>query len=118
MHPFAKVLPMGFSWAFYLAQECLRSIVKRALIEPQFILDQHAPPDASAGQVAVLVYADNGNHVGTCREAVDRDRNNVEKELNRCGLLTHEVMEANTYGVTLGGFFDGVALTLAPTAER
>jgi hypothetical protein len=45
IHPYFCVLPMGFSWAFYLAQEALRSCVVRALGAPNFIVDHATAPD-------------------------------------------------------------------------
>ena len=47
VHPYFTVLPMGFSWAFYLAQECLRAVVARALPTVRFLQDHTPAPDLS-----------------------------------------------------------------------
>ena len=108
---------MGFSWAFHLAQECLRSLVSRALVIPRFITDFHPAPDLTTGN-AVLVYADSGGHFGLCRESVDKDRQEVENILNKHGLVTHEVQEASTVMDILGTHLDGASLEFGPTAHR
>ena len=44
VHGYFCVLPMGFSWAFYLAQEGLRSAVRTALPDVQFVTDLEPVP--------------------------------------------------------------------------
>ena len=48
LHPYLLVLPMGFSWAFYLAQEALRTCVSRALGVIDFVEDLTPLPDLGA----------------------------------------------------------------------
>jgi hypothetical protein len=116
--PHFKVLPMGFSWSFYLAQEALRTVVKRAVPDVRFITDFCSPPDLTDPSPVVMIYADNGNHVGLSADDVDRSRKKVEDELSRVGLATHEIMEATELATTLGGRIDGAGLRAGPTSAR
>ena len=43
-YPRFRVLPMGFSWASYLAQEALRCCTMRALPTVQFVEDHQPSP--------------------------------------------------------------------------
>ena len=90
-----KVLPMGFSWAFYLAQEALRTIVKRVVPAAEFLEDFKPAPELSHDKSVAMIYADNGNHISLSAESADRDRESVMRELDRLGLKTHEVVEAS-----------------------
>ena len=116
--PAFSVLPMGFSWAFYLAQEALRIVVHRVLPMTQFLEDFTSPPSLARDNSIAMIYADNGNHISLSKVVANRDRSLVENELIREGLTTHEVIEATEFCVTLGGRVDGCGMTVGPTPER
>ena len=109
---------MGFSWAFYLAQEALKEVVRRSLPSPRFVTDFLAAPDLELEGPVAMIYADNGNHLGVDRASVNAERLLVETELNRVGLATHEVVEATPYVKVLGGMVDGIAHRVSGTPER
>ena len=113
--PVFQVLPVGFSWAFYLAQEALRTIVKRVLPGGKFLEDFKPAPELSPSTNVAMIYADNGNHISLSRSAADRDCSLVMRELERIGLKTHEYMEASELSVTLGGTVDGSGLRVPNT---
>ena len=92
VYPFFQVLPMGFSWAFFLAQEALREVVTRSLVGARFVTDFTRAPCLHDPTPVVMIYADNGNHLGLSREKVNDERALVDAELNRVGLATHEVV--------------------------
>ena len=109
---------MGFSWAFYLTQEALREVVNRSLVNARSVTDFAKAPCLLDPAPVVMIYADNGNHMGLSREQVNDERALVDAELNRVGLATHEVVEATTLVKVLGGMVDGVGLRVYPTPER
>ena len=116
--PVFQVLPMGFSWAFYLAQEALRTIVSRVLPQSEFLEDFKPAPELTSNASVAMIYADNGNHISLSQHVADRDSAIVMQELERIGLKTHEHMEASEFAVTLGGTVDGSGLRVAPTPAR
>ena len=68
IYPFFKVLPMGFSWAFHLAHQAHQEIARLTLPGIPFVHDRRPAPrlgqQAGEHQGALLVYADNANHLG------------------------------------------------------
>ena len=88
---------MGFSWAFYLAQEALRTVVKYVLPRAGFLEDFRPAPTLSCSSSVAMVYADNGDHISLNRNQADADCTLVMKELERIGLKTHEHMEASEF---------------------
>eukprot|EP00974_Lingulodinium_polyedra_P092131 8927905-Lingulodinium_polyedra.AAC.1 len=62
--PCISAVPMGFSWAFYWAQEALRCIVRRALPDAIFLTDYTLAPPLPSKRPLVMIYADNGTHLG------------------------------------------------------
>jgi len=60
------------------------------------------------------IYADNGNHFGTCMRAVDQEMELADVELNRVGLATHKVTEASLLTGSLGVLVDGTGMEVAP----
>ena len=116
--PVCIVLPMGFSWSFYFAQEALRCLIRRAVPSIKFIEDRNPIGLVQPDEVLALAYADNGSHYGLDREAVDACQECVTAMLHTVGLETHEVTEASSCSVILGGILDGENLVLRPKAER
>jgi hypothetical protein len=88
------------------------------LPDVRFLADHHPPPDLSDPRPVVLVYADNGFHLGLDSSAVDLQRKKVEAYLNSLGIDTHEEGEAGTYVQALGVIIDGVKGVVQPTPER
>ena len=56
----------------------------------------------------MLIYADNCNHVGACRAAVDGDQAKVREALHAHGLETHDVIESSGIVESLGVRVDGL----------
>eukprot|EP00972_Heterocapsa_arctica_P101615 14973332-Heterocapsa_arctica.AAC.1 len=83
VHPYICVLPMGFSWAFYLAQEGRCAVVSRALPNVRFLQDLMPAPDLLDKSPIAFTYADNANRFGLDRESVNEQRSIVDAELNR-----------------------------------
>ena len=104
---------MGFSWGPYLAQECLKHCITKAIGTPQFIYDKTPSPNVSITP-GVIVYVDNGIHVGTCAENVQSDRYRVVQYLPKRGLTTHEETDAVLVSTALGFVIDGERLEIRP----
>ena len=64
--PTMQVLPMGFSWAFWLSQQAHIEIAHRSMpdvVDQQYILDRVPPRNLlTRDDYAILLYADNVNH--------------------------------------------------------
>ena len=118
LYPVSCVLPMGFSLAFYLAQESLRCCVARALPGMRFLADHAPAPDLSGPGPIAMVYADNGLHLGIDRDRVDQERRLVASHLDSIGLETHEISEASVFTQSLGVIIDGERGEISATAMR
>lgn len=124
IYPCMRVLPMGFSWAFHLAHQSHMELSRRALPGVPFLRDRHAAPvlggDLSHGDQgsAMLVYADNNNHLGVSPHLVDKDQESMISALHSKNLATHDVTSANTLAESLGVRIDGLAGYVQPTASR
>ena len=116
--PYICVLPMGFSWAFFLAQEALRCSVRRVLPSIKFIEDLAPMLDLQEGAPAALIYADNGVHVGSDKKRVGETAACVSQYLGSLGLETHEKTEASVFAESLGVRFDGESLKVRGTRDR
>lgn len=118
--PCVTVLPMGFSWSFYIIQQLHEQASVRALgITPQQLIKDGNPcPSLDEAGVLAMPYCDNVHVLSTDREEADRGKRLVEEELERMGFQLHEHEPANTYFHTLGGVIDGKVGTVSPTRAR
>ena len=116
--PCLRVLPLGFSWALYLAQEVHKTIFARACEGVPVILDRKAGVTLEGEDTAALIYADNANHAGRIAEKVDEQRQTLSRALHDVGLETHEVEDANLLTESLGVRIDGLAKRSSVTAKR
>ena len=122
VYPFFQVLPMGFSWAFHLAHQAHQEIARTTLPGVPFARDRRAAPrlgrQAGEQSRALLVYADNANHLGVKRDEVGEDQRRLIEALHGHGLSTHDVMEPAQLGESLGVRIDGFSGKVGPTAKR
>ena len=117
LYPHFLVLPMGFSLAPYLAQECLRSCISAALGPTNFLSDTAPAPDVVTA-TACVAYVDNGVHVCRSRDAVARGKQTVTSYVIKNGLATHDEVDGGSYEVALVFFIDGEKLEIRPKPER
>ncbi len=115
--PAMVVLPMGFSWAFHWCHMAHVAIATKALPETPLVQDWRPPPDLHE-KPALLVYADNADHLGLSASQVDGNRLELSAALNSQGLLTHDVAPGACQGSSLGICFDGELGTITTTPER
>ena len=104
IYPCFSVLPMGFSWSLYLAQNANESLAGDAglLADATLIADRGAPLVLGPGKLGYYVYVDNVGVVGTSAEAVDKALDEVEESLRKAGLSTHERTWATSSAEALG----------------
>ena len=69
--PRFRVLPIGFSWAFHLVHVVHEERATRSLPGAPFIRDRQPLPDLTKA-TAILVYADNCDHIGLDQVMVDK----------------------------------------------
>ena len=115
---------MGFTWAFYIAQEVHRGFAERFIpgsLPYHFIAERNpalllgAPEDK-----AVLIYADNSHRISPLAEDANAMREGLSRALNGHGLLTHEIVETTQMSEALGASIDlkeGVACSTAARVE-
>ncbi|CAE7299586.1 UPF1 [Symbiodinium sp. CCMP2592] len=121
-YPFLTVLPMGFSWAFHLAHQAHMEVARRVL--PDSLLVKDRRPAVRMGradgecQTAMLIYADNNNHLGVDLGQVDRDQERVMEELHRHGLATHDIVHGCSLCESLGVRVDGLNGKVETTPKR
>lgn len=122
IYPCMKVLPVGFSWAFHLAHECHMELARRALPQVPFLKDRTRAPrlGTEPGSVgtAMLIYADNNNHLGIAADTVDREQQQMITALHSKNLATHDITNASTLAESLGVRIDGLGGKVQPTAQR
>ena len=100
------VLPMGFSWAFYIAQDVQRGFAERFIpgaLSHHFIVERKPAPVLGApGDKAVLLYSDNSHHMSLLAEEANSMREALSRVLDGHGLPTHEIVEASHMSEALG----------------
>ena len=99
--PRFRVLRMGFSWAFHLAHVAHEELATRSLPGIPFIRDRQPLPDLTKA-TAILVYADNFDHMGRDLVVVDNNRVKMSVHVNSLGSSTHGIVEASAEGASLG----------------
>ena len=122
IHPHMRVLPMGFSWAFHLAHQAHVEISQRTLPRTVVIRDREVLPciGSKDGEVkkAMLIYADNNNHLGVNQQEVQEEYQSMLSSLASHGLDTHDLVEPVTLGESLGIRIDGLNGRTTPTTSR
>ena len=120
IYPCMAVLPMGFSWAFHLAHQAHVHIASSAIPHAGIIKDRtpQLSSDISGSSTALLIYADNNNHVGVSKAQVRRDQDAVMKALHARGLDMQDVTEAASLSESLGVRIDGLDGKVQPTPKR
>ena len=92
--PCLKVLPMGWSWSLYFAQQVHEArILKCGFEARQFIRDKVPGSKLDAESDKVAVYVDNHLVMGESRERVVAGSMAIAADLNAVDLDTHEAFE-------------------------
>lgn len=117
--PCLSVLPMGFSWSFYLVQQLHQQSAMRALDihADRILLDGHPAPMLEEGWIA-MPYCDNVHVLALASQDCQLGKERAVKDLEDLGFEIHEQVESTTLFPTLGGIIDGSSGEVRPTYER
>ena len=109
IYPMFLVVPMGWSWAMWIAQRVHshQAAIAAGLDESRIVADGRPTPCLASGQPALLPYADNNNVVGTNREEVQATRDRIVKHFQSLGFRVHEEVDACDMATSLGFLIDG-----------
>ena len=107
--PCITVLPMGFSWSFYLIQVLHEQATMKALGIPRssLILEGQPAPDVDDKSCLAMPYCDNVHTMSTDPRVCQVGCDDVQEKLTSMGFDLHEETEASTYCCTLGGSLMG-----------
>ena len=118
--PGLNVLPMGFSWSFFLVQ----ALYVQACGDPvkgvgeHLVLDARPPPTLSSSSTLSMPYCDNTHILSLSADRSQEGMDAVKGKLEDWGFEVHEEISATTLFPTLGGVIDGQAGLVRATAER
>ena len=118
--PCLDVLPMGYSWSFYLVQAlhvqaCLKSSGEA---KESVVLDSRPPPILGCNTTVSMPYCDNTHVLSINPEAAMEGHNKLQGTLEEWGFSMHEEMGPTTQYPTLGGVIDGSAGLVKPNHNR
>ena len=118
--PFLTVVPMGWSWAMWIAQRIHQHQACLALDIPpsQVLADGRPPPSLVGGTPAIIPYAENLNVCGTDRTRVQQAKDAVVSRLRAVGFRVHEEEDANPVAQALGFVLDGERGEIRPVTHR
>ena len=108
VYPCVTSLPMGWTWAFYLAQELHRDILLRSGFGPERIIVGGWPiPDLAEHKVVSLPYCDNLTVIGTDPERVLAERDRALSMFEKMGFFMHGISDVESDTLVLGSAVGG-----------
>ena len=118
--PVIKVLPMGFSWSFYLVQQLhtQKALGALGLDEKHLFLEGQPAPSLEQHNICIMPYCDNLHSICTDSAVCQSAKDSMARALEEIGFELHEHMDAATEFETLGGVIDGKKGQVRPTAKR
>ena len=118
--PCITVLPMGFSWSFYIIQKLHEQSALRSLQcdRSSLVLDGYPAPDLAGSSVVAMPYCDNLHSLSLSAEACQAGKASMAADLSDMGFSLHEEVDATDYFPTLGGIIDGSSGVIKCTPTR
>lgn len=118
--PCISVLPMGFSWSFFLIQKLHEQSALRALGTDRsgILLDGYPSPDLHGEHAVALPYCDNIHSLALSQDLCNDGLRAMRAEVQDMGFTLHEDVDATDFFQTLGGIIDGKAGQIRPTSTR
>ena len=117
-YPVLKVLPMGWSWAFYIVQTLHEELIEQAGFDHKRCLVSNWPsPDVNSSEVAVP-YCDNITIIGFEESAVNNHLQHLIDVFANAGFTLHDIEWASRHTSVLGIDFLGDSLVVRPKRER
>ena len=107
--PVISVLPMGFSWSFYLVQQLHTDTALQALglTSRSLFLDGQPPPSLTNNNISIMPYCDNLHSISLSKDHCQVGKDAMASALEAIGFELHEHCEASDFFETLGGAIDG-----------
>ena len=118
--PCLNVLPMGFSWSFYLVQSLhVQACIKSAEgTSEDIVLDSRPAPTLEDIKTIAMPYCDNTHVLSLRADSAQGGQDSLKKCLEEWGFEMHEELGASTFYPTLGGVIDGAEGTVRPNHDR
>lgn len=118
--PQLAVMPMGWSWAFYLAQHAHGHLIRKfSDCDATDFLEMGRPaPTLDTDRPRVHAYCDNLSVFGTDRAAVQNRADSIIGGLEESGFTVHEKEEASTYAACVGVEINGLMGRVATKPGR
>ncbi|CAK0861426.1 unnamed protein product [Prorocentrum cordatum] len=118
--PAFRGVAMGWSWALWVVHSSVTSWVGHALSggPASLVLDRQPPRPAAPGRPAGSVYVDNVGILGLSAADAAAGLASVMEELDRRGIVYHEVCEPSLEFGMVGVVYDGLRRTLRHSDER
>ncbi|CAK0814978.1 unnamed protein product [Prorocentrum cordatum] len=118
--PFLRVVPMGWSWAFWLGQRANAHVCCSAsgLGFPRVLTDHGPVPPLDGGVPCLLPYCDNINVIGTDPVRCNVLMHQICDAWRKHGVQIHEVVEATDVFTSLGRLIDGASRRVFSRPER
>ena len=117
--PCLRVVPMGWSWAMWLAQRIHQEqcLVASGLGMDRLLTDRRPAPSLEGTEAPVIMpYADNLNIAGTNKAQDTKD--NVARHLRSLSFSVHEELDACTTADSLGYRIDGETGVVQPIPNK
>ena len=107
--PVIKVLPMGFSWSFFLVQHLHTEVSLEALNldDRSLFLEGQPSPLLKKGAQSIMPYCDNIHCLSVDRHLCQAGKDKLASSLESLGFELHEHAEASDFFETLGGVVEG-----------
>ena len=121
VYPLPLFLPMGFSWAPFLAQTANKHQMGLSVdMDAAYLTDRGDAwvIDSTGSRLAHYVYIDNLGLLGIDPNEVCKNLDSATQHFNKIGLAIHEVQKASSTGETLGICIDGGRRLVRNTWER
>ena len=117
---YMRVVPMGWSWAFWLAQRVHshRAIIASRLPVSRLLNDVAVVPDISDGTPVILAYCDDLNVAGTDRGRVDDVKDRIAAHFRQLGFGVHEEVATTAVVDSLGYVVDGRRGLVSPKPDK
>ena len=118
--PCMRVVPMGWSWAMWIAQRVHTEqvMIATGIGADQILVDNAPAPSLSKDSVVVTPYADNLNVCGLDADVVQRVKDQAVSHLRKLGFRIHEEIDASERVQSLGFEVDGRAGVVRPMKDK
>ena len=118
--PQLAVMPMGWSWAFFFAQEAHTALIKKYTNadDDDFLEAGRPPPHLRDSTARVHAYCDNLTVFGTDKDKVAERAKSAIDGLTLEGFPIHEIEEAASFAVSVGIEISGLKGLIATKPAR